>query len=153
MEESGENSSGLISASLHLLKLSVSIWPMEKPVVRRPRLKTKEQAGKAKSVSEQRILEVFEYWRERVSPRSRAVLDHERRQRIGWAIHDYGVDGCKKAIDGILKSPWHMGQNPQNKKYADVELIFRSAANVEKFMDLADIRGIRDAEQEFINEQ
>jgi len=46
-----------------------------------------------------------------------------------------------------------MGQNPQNKKYADVELIFRSAANVEKFMDLADIRGIRDAEQEFINEQ
>lgn len=87
-----------------------------------------------------------------VSPNSRAVLDEQRRQRIGWAIHDYGLDGCKKAIDGILKSSWHMGANPQNKRYVDVELIFRNAANVEKFIEFAERRDARAAEQEFINE-
>lgn len=45
-----------------------------------------------------------------------------------------------------------MGANPQNKRYVDVELIFRNAANVEKFIELAERRDARAAEQEFINE-
>ena len=44
-----------------------------------------------------------------------------------------------------------MGGNPQNKRYADVELIFRNASNVEKFMELAERRDSRDARNEFIN--
>ena len=125
---------------------------MNQPV-RRPRLQTKEQAAKARSVPEQRILEVFAYWKDRINPTSRAVLDAQRRQRIGWAIHDYGVDGCRKAIDGILKSSWHMGHNPQNKKYVDIELIFRNASNVEKFIDLANTRTTQDAANEFIHDK
>lgn len=120
--------------------------------VRRPRAQTKQQTAKARRVSDEQIHEVFFYWKSRVSPNSRAVLDEQRRQRIGWAIHDYGLDGCKKAIDGILKSSWHMGANPQNKRYVDVELIFRNAANVEKFIEFAERRDARAAEQEFINE-
>lgn len=118
---------------------------------KRPRLQTKEQTKKARSIDDGRIQQVFDYWREKVSPKSRAVLDAQRRQRIGWAIHDYGLDACLQAIDGILKSPWHMGSNPQNKRYADIELIFRNAANVEKFIDLAGQQTIQDARNEFIN--
>lgn len=123
---------------------------MAQPATRRPRLQTKEQAAKARRVPDTKIEEVFVYWRDRINPSSRAVLDAQRRQRIGWAVHDYGVDGCRKAIDGIQKSPWHMGDNPQGKRYVDVELIFRNAANVEKFIALAEKRDARDARQEFL---
>lgn len=43
-----------------------------------------------------------------------------------------------------------MGDNPQGKRYVDVELIFRNAANVEKFIELADKRDARDARQQFL---
>ncbi len=128
------------------------VSPMTEKRVKRPRTQTRQQMGKARTVAESQIREVFEYWREKISPNSRAILDAQRQQRIGWAIHDYGVDGCKQAIDGILKSSWHMGGNPQNKRYVDVELIFRHAANVEKFMELAERRDSRDARNEFLND-
>ena len=109
---------------------------------------TKDQAGKARKVSEEAIRIVFEYWKEKVGITRRAVLDDKRRLRIGWAIHDYGVEACKQAIDGITKSDWHMGKNPQQKKYNDVELIFRNAANVEKFISMAGERDSRDVARE-----
>jgi hypothetical protein len=114
----------------------------------RARKQTKEQAAKAARISEHAIHEVFNYWKQQISPKSRAVLDHHRRQRIGWAIHDYGIEACKQAIDGILKSAWHMGQNPGNKKYNDIDVIFRDCDKVEKFIELA---GQRDARNDFIN--
>lgn len=114
----------------------------------RARKQTKEQARKASTVAESAILTVFEYWKQQISPRSRAVLDHHRRTRIGWAIHDYGIEACKQAIDGIQKSAWHMGANPGNKKYNDIDVIFRDCDKVEKFIELA---GLRDARNDFIN--
>lgn len=114
----------------------------------RSRKQTKEQARKASTVAESAILLVFNYWKEKISPKSRAVLDHHRRQRIGWAIHDYGIEACKQAIDGILKSDWHMGRNPSNKKYNDIDIIFRDCDKIEKFIELA---GLPDARADFIN--
>lgn len=111
------------------------------------RIQTRQQAAKAKKVSDDAIEQVFAYWKQVISPKSKAVLDHKRKLRIGWAIHDYGVESCKKAVDGITKSPWHMGDNPQRKKYNDVELIFRDADNVEKFIGMAEER---DARAEFL---
>jgi len=116
------------------------------PAVRRKQ--TREQAAKAQKVGDDAILLVFNYWKKQVSPRSRAVLDHHRKQRIGWAIHDYGIEACKQAIDGILKSDWHMGANPGSKKYNSIDVIFRNCNQVEKFIELA---GLRDARDEFIN--
>lgn len=114
----------------------------------RPTMLKRQQTAKARKVSEDAINEVFEYWRGKISPRSRAVLDEVRKTKIGWAIHDYGVEACKRAVDGCVKSGWNMGNNPSGKKYNDVELIFRHAANVERFISMADER---DAKQEFID--
>jgi len=115
----------------------------------RERLLTKQQTAKSKKVDPAQIEQVFAHWKATINPRSLAVLDARRTVKIGWAIHDYGVENCKKAVDGITKSPWHMGHNPQNKKYCDVELIFRHADNVEKFIEMADQR---DARKEFLQE-
>jgi hypothetical protein len=117
--------------------------------VERPRIQTKQQAAKARKVSEAAVQEIFDYWKQIVSPSSRAILDDLRVIKIGWAIHDYGMDACKQAIDGIAKSDFHMGNNPRNRKYNDVELIFRSADNVERFMGMAEKR---DARAEFLKD-
>lgn len=115
----------------------------------RPRIQTRQQASKARKVSETAVQEIFDYWKQIISPSSRAVLDDKRVIRIGWAIHDYGMAACKQAIDGIAQSDFHMGNNPQQKKYNDVELIFRSADNVERFIAMAEKR---DARAEFLED-
>jgi hypothetical protein len=55
----------------------------------------------------------------------RAVLDDKRKLDIAAAI-----DGCKS-------SSWHMGSNPQRKKYNGISLIFRDAEKTEGFMQRA----------------
>jgi hypothetical protein len=39
-----------------------------------------------------------------------------------------------KAIDGCAASDWHMGRNPGNKRYDDLELIFRNQKQVDMFL-------------------
>lgn len=69
-------------------------------------------------------------------------MNEERIVTIGAAIVDYGVETCVNAVVGCSYSDWHMGQNPQGKKYNDIELIFRNAQNIERFAGMgSDRRG------------
>ena len=111
-------------------------------------IQTRQQSAKARKVSAEAIEQVFAYWKETVAPKSKAVLDDKRAIRIGWAIHDYGIESCKQAINGITNSEWHMGNNPQQKKYNGIDLIFRDADKIEGFIQRSEKR---DAQQDFIN--
>lgn len=93
---------------------------------------TKEQKDSA------RAREVFEYWQE-VAGHPRTKLDDKRKRKIRARLRDgYTVDELRAAVDGVLKSPFHMGENDHNMKYDDIELICRDAAHVDRFMRLAD---------------
>lgn len=98
-----------------------------------------QQRKKAAVVEEARVLEVYNYWLEIMRPgrKSPAKLDAERYRQIGAAVYDYGVDGCKQAIDGCAASDWHMGRNPARKRYDGIGLIFRSQQKIEFFMALS----------------
>ena len=98
------------------------------------------QASKAASVAEDQIQEVFNYWKASCS-KPRSILDDKRRLCIGAAIHDYGLEQCKNAIEGCTLSDFHMGRNKSNKKYNDVELILRDARHIEQFLDMFDSTG------------
>ncbi len=94
------------------------------------------------------IFEVFQHWVAtcRTSARGRKpILGDKRRRKIKQAIALYGVEDCKDAIRGVIHSPWHMGHNPQGKKYDDIELILRDENHIEMFLDYADTadRGIK----------
>ena len=109
---------------------------LEKPKKSRgPAKKTLEKNAAAKKVSEEQILEVFEFWQLTFKRRSLAVLDHARKVLIGSAIYHYGVDVAKDAIIGCTKSDFHMGRNKQNKKYTGIEHIFRDNARIEAMLD------------------
>jgi hypothetical protein len=87
------------------------------------------------------ILEVFHYWIAecKSSRKGRVpVLGDKRRRKIEKAIELYGLDACKDAIRGATYSSWHMGHNPQGKKYDDIELILRDEKHIEMFLELAD---------------
>tara|TARA_Y100000361_G_C10867906_1_gene192699 strand:+ start:75 stop:428 length:354 start_codon:yes stop_codon:yes gene_type:complete len=95
---------------------------------------------KSKATTEE-IFEVFQHWVVtcRTSKKGRTpVLGDKRRRKIETAIELYGVDACKDAIRGVTYSSWHMGHNPQGKKYDDIELILRDEKHIEMFLELAD---------------
>jgi hypothetical protein len=82
--------------------------------------------------------ELFDYWKETFNKRSTTVFDEARRKKVDVALRNYSMEICKKAIKGCSLSAWHSGQNPNNKKYNDLSLIFRNADKVEYFVDICD---------------
>lgn len=82
------------------------------------------------------LTSMFDFWKETFSKRSTTVLDDARRKKLAAAIKAYGNDTCRKAILGCSMSPWHTGQNPGNKQYTDITLIFRNADKVEMFVEI-----------------
>jgi uncharacterized protein YdaU (DUF1376 family) len=80
---------------------------------------------------------VFTYWQNQRG-HEKAKLDDRREKAIKARLKDgYSVEDLCRAVDGIAKSPHHMGQNDSRTVYDDIELICRSAANVDKFRKLA----------------
>jgi hypothetical protein len=80
--------------------------------------------------------QVWAHWRKAMnSPRS--VLDGKRAKRIDWALENYSLEECLRAIDGCAADPFSMGENDRGKRFNDVDVIFRDAVHVEQFRDLA----------------
>lgn len=85
------------------------------------------------------IFEIFQHWVVTCRSSGRSpVLGDKRKRKIEKAIEMYGMDACKDAIRGVTYSSWHMGHNPQGKKYDDIELILRDEKHIEMFLDLSD---------------
>jgi hypothetical protein len=61
-------------------------------------------------------------------------LTESRIKLIERSIKRYGADDVKAAITGCANSEWHMGGNPQGKKYNSIELILRNAEKIEFFL-------------------
>lgn len=87
--------------------------------------------------------EVFEHWQE-VMSHPRAKLDDKRRKKVNSRLKDgYTVDDLKQAINGCKKSPHHMGENDRATVYDGLELICRDAEHVDKFIAVAEGRGLK----------
>lgn len=65
------------------------------------------------------------------------VFTPEREALIRRSIVRHGIADVKAAISGCANSDWHMGSNPQGKKYNSIELILRNAQKIEFFIEYA----------------
>lgn len=84
------------------------------------------------------VREVFAYWQGQRG-HERAKLDDKRKKAIKARLKDgYTVGDLFNAIDGISRSTYHMGQNDSRAVYDDIELICRTAVNVDKFIKLTE---------------
>jgi len=84
----------------------------------------------------EKINQVFECWQNTLN-HPKAKLDDKRKQRIAKALQHYSVDECQLAIEGCSRTPHNMGENDNKQKYDGIELIFRDAEHVERFINNA----------------
>jgi hypothetical protein len=92
-----------------------------------------EEDTDKRKVASLEVRQVFDHWKV-VMDHPRSKLDNNRKNKIAARLKDgFTVDDLKGAIDGCKHSPFHMGDNDQNKKYDDITLICRDASKVEFF--------------------
>ena len=104
-------------------------------------------------ITEDRMQELFQYWKDTFNKRSSTVFDEARQKKIAVALRNYGMEKCKKAIKGCALSSWHTGNNPQNKTYNELSLIFRNSDKVEMFIDIYETESTAQKElDKWINE-
>lgn len=85
------------------------------------------------------VEDVFSAWVE-ITGRDpkRTKLNGKRRQRIRARLNEgYTPDRLIAAIRGVMRSPWHIGDNPDGKTYTDLGTVLRDGEQVEKFERLA----------------
>lgn len=96
---------------------------------------------------------VFEHWQRVMGGKPRAVFDQKRKGAVEARLREgRSVEDLKRAIDGCARTPHNMGNNERNERYDDLELICRTASQVERFMANADsppapraVRGVIEA--------
>ena len=98
--------------------------------------KALDDRKKSELSSPEDIQTVFNYYLQihKADTKRKPILDIHRRFLIAVALYDFGVDGCKDAIDGCLNSHYHMGKNQRGKVYNSLELIFRDSQHIERFI-------------------
>jgi hypothetical protein len=80
---------------------------------------------------------IFDHWRS-TTGHGRAKLDKKREAVIRARLRDgYSVSDLCLAIDGVMVSRWHSGENPDGIVYDSLLLILRDAEHVDKFIRLA----------------
>lgn len=98
-----------------------------------------EQAIKAlvllHSNAQDDVNEVYEAWAATVKAAGirKPQLTDGRRTKIRARLDEYGLDAVLAAVTGWQYSSWHRGENPDGKRYYDLDLLLRNGENVERF--------------------
>jgi DNA-binding MarR family transcriptional regulator len=79
------------------------------------------------------VSQIFAYWQTALG-HPKAKLDEKRRRKIKQALKSYSVEDLCLAVDGCKASSWNMGDNPEKRIYDSIDLIFRDAEHIERFM-------------------
>ncbi len=82
------------------------------------------------------VQEVFNTWlEEHVSPdqRAKCKLNAKRRALIRARLREYPLPRLQDALRGAKRSAWHMGQNPEGRRYTGLQTLLRDGEQVEKF--------------------
>ena len=78
---------------------------------------------------------IFDYWLLVMKKPSNTIFNQKRKAAVKARLKEgYSEGQIKDAIDGCSKTPHNMGQNDQNKKFDDLELICRNGCNVDRFI-------------------
>lgn len=80
---------------------------------------------------------MFDAWVEATGRTGRTVLDRKRRRLIRRALDEHPLDDVLDAVVGIMRSPFHVGQNDRGRAYTGLDVILRDAEHIEQFRDLA----------------
>lgn len=133
-DNGGNPPDSLIPDSL-IHRLTDSLIP-DSPIAEEPPLSISSPS--APKIDRDEVVEIFAYWQKRMnSPTSK--LDDKRRKTIKKALAmKYSPADLCRAIRGCSLTPHNMGDspstNPTGQKYNGIELIFRNADQIDRFI-------------------
>lgn len=80
------------------------------------------------------VVNIFNHWKVKTG-HHRANLDAKRTARIKAASKmGYSPEELIQAIDGCCKTPHNMGKNDRGERYDSIDVIFRSADQIDRFI-------------------
>lgn len=97
---------------------------------------------------------VVSYWISIMPGRSRSRVTPKRVKQVlarMRGVRAFSVVELRQALDGLAKSDWHSGRNPQKQLYNDVLWLCASDEQVERFMvtEAAEVTSARAAKRTF----
>ena len=93
--------------------------------------------NKLASTQETEVMQIFKHW-QTVMNHPRSKLDNKRATKIKQALKlGYTLEELKLAIDGCSKDKFYMGDNDRNQRYDGIDLIFRDADHIDRFIRTA----------------
>lgn len=82
------------------------------------------------------VTRVFDYWVSATGrSSSRTKLTNQRRRHIRARLRDFSAEQLCSAIDGLMASDWHTGNNPGGTTYTDIKHVLGSTEKTERFLD------------------
>ncbi len=105
------------------------------------------------SKGERDVIELFEYWISKTGRTKGSKMDPKRKKLLKARLGSYSLDQCKTAIDGIMLSPHHRGENDRKTVYTAVDHIFKDVGKMEDFMMQSRHQGGDNGQQEQTPEQ
>lgn len=81
------------------------------------------------------VVEIFDYWKT-VMNHTAAKLDAKREKAIGDALKiGYSTEQLKAAVMGCSVTPFNCGENDRNTRFDSVGIIFKSADQIDRFIE------------------
>ena len=115
----------------------------QEPLTNKQETSNKKLSAKANN---NEVLEVFNYWKEVMRKGASTRLNKKREKLISDRLKDgYPVEEVKQAIFNCSRSAFHMGQNDNQTKYNDIDLICRP----DKFEQFRDNVGQQPQQRQF----
>lgn len=100
-------------------------------IIAPPEKKTPQKAPRKKEHPS--VLTAWNYYLDKTG--STRTLTDARRGRLNSRLNELGPEVLKKAMDYLLDSPFHNGDNDRKWKW-DIDFLIRSQEQVEKFAEL-----------------
>jgi hypothetical protein len=94
----------------------------------------------AASTGSEDVRRVFEYWRSRTGRGQRVRLTSKRRRHINARLKTFSAEELCRAVDGLMRSDWHTGQNPSGVTYTEISHVFGNEERTERFLQQPDKR-------------
>lgn len=96
------------------------------------------------------LLTAWDYYLDKTG--STRTLTEQRKSKLNARLNELGPEMLKKAMDYLLDSPFHNGDNDRHWKW-DIDFLIRSTEQVEKFAELYTEKPKKKSLEEMFNEQ
>lgn len=125
------------------LVINVTIIPMKDL---RARLKLPKESIKEifKEIFKEITNSLSLFYKEKINLKGLKTFSETRKKMVENRLENFSLNELKRVITNISNSDWNMGRDPKTngKKYCDFELLFRSDAKVEQYLNMESMKRV-----------